>query len=69
MEVSDNVSSMFAVSAERVRDKSLSRAQAARVRAKKRIAQAKEVNNQEVHWRAQVAHSRAINRINVKTSH
>ncbi|HAJ53864.1 MAG TPA: F0F1 ATP synthase subunit epsilon, partial [Lactobacillus sp.] len=47
----------------------LSRAQAARDRAKKRIEQAKNENNQDDLRRAQVALRRAINRINVKTSH
>ena len=66
---SDNVASIVADSAERERDIDLSRAQAARDRAKKRIAQAKDENNQDDLRRAQVALRRAINRINVKTSH
>ena len=65
----DNVASIVADSAERERDIDLSRAQAARDRAKKRIAQAKDENNQDDLRRAQVALRRAINRINVKTSH
>ena len=62
MEVSENVASIVADSAERERDIDLSRAQ-------KRIAQAKNDHNQDDLRRAQVALRRAINRINVKTSH
>ncbi|MGY0395676.1 F0F1 ATP synthase subunit epsilon [Lacticaseibacillus paracasei] len=69
MEVSENVASIVADSAERERDIDLSRAQAARDRAQKRIAQAKNDHNQDDLRRAQVALRRAINRINVKTSH
>ncbi|TOK94785.1 F0F1 ATP synthase subunit epsilon, partial [Vibrio parahaemolyticus] len=68
MEVSENVASIVADSAERERDIDLSRAQAARDRAQKRIAQAKNDHNQDDLRRAQVALRRAINRINVKTS-
>ena len=69
MEVSENVASIVADSAELERDIDLSRAQAARDRAQKRIAQAKNDHNQDDLRRAQVALRRAINRINVKTSH
>ena len=68
-QVSENVASIVADSAERERDIDLSRAQAARDRAQKRIAQAKNDHNQDDLRRAQVALRRAINRINVKTSH
>ncbi|WP_204122785.1 F0F1 ATP synthase subunit epsilon [Lacticaseibacillus mingshuiensis] len=66
MEMSNNVVSVVADSAERARDINLSRAEAARQRAEKRIEEAKTTQDTDELQRAQVALQRAINRINVK---
>ncbi|WP_390409798.1 F0F1 ATP synthase subunit epsilon [Lacticaseibacillus jixiensis] len=67
MEMSDNVASIVADSAERERDIDLTRAQAARDRAERRIEDAKSHADADELQRAQVALQRAINRIHVKT--
>jgi len=67
MEVSDNVASIVADSAERERDIDLSRAQAARDRAEKQIQAAQSQHDTDELQRAQIALQRAINRINVKS--
>ncbi|KRM56537.1 F0F1 ATP synthase subunit epsilon [Lacticaseibacillus sharpeae] len=68
MEVANNVASIVADSAERARDIDLTRAQAARERAERRIETAKQEQNKNDLRRAQVALQRALNRINVKSS-
>ncbi|WP_461215529.1 F0F1 ATP synthase subunit epsilon [Lacticaseibacillus sp. GG6-2] len=67
MEMSNNTVSIVADAAERERDIDLSRAQAARERAQKRIEQAQSNNDPDELQRAQVALRRAINRIHAKT--
>ncbi|MCI1985395.1 MAG: F0F1 ATP synthase subunit epsilon [Lactobacillus sp.] len=67
MEMSNNTASIVADSAERERDIDLTRAQAARDRAQRRIEEAKTKSDPDELQRAQVALRRAINRINVKT--
>lgn len=67
MEMSDNVASIVADSAERERDIDLSRAEAARTRAQRRIEAAKAHDDVDELQRAQVSLQRAINRIHVKT--
>ncbi len=67
MEVSDNVASIVADSAERARDIDLTRAEAARERAQRRIEKAKAQRDVDNLQRAEVALQRAINRIHVKT--
>lgn len=66
MEMKDNVASIVADSAERARDIDLSRAEAARERAERRIEAARKGDSQDDLLRAQVALQRALNRINVK---
>ncbi|MFD1393897.1 F0F1 ATP synthase subunit epsilon [Lacticaseibacillus jixianensis] len=66
MEMSDNTCSIVADSAERARDIDLTRAEAARKRAERRIEEAKAKRDQDELQRAQVALQRAINRINVR---
>lgn len=67
MEMANNVASIVADSAERERDIDLSRAEAARTRAQRRIEEAKAHDDTDDLERAQVALRRAINRIYVKT--
>ena len=67
MEVSNNTASIVADSAERARDIDLTRAEAARQRATRRIEEAKSHHDVDEQQRAQVALQRAINRIHVKT--
>ncbi len=67
MEMSNNIVSIVADSAERERDIDLTRAEAARSRAEKRIAAAQSSNDTDELRRAQVALRRAINRIHAKT--
>ncbi|MFD1485299.1 F0F1 ATP synthase subunit epsilon [Lacticaseibacillus baoqingensis] len=67
MEMSNNTASIVADSAERERDIDLTRAQAARDRAQRRIEEAKSKADPDELQRAQVALQRAINRIHVKT--
>ncbi|KRL53396.1 F0F1 ATP synthase subunit epsilon [Lacticaseibacillus manihotivorans] len=67
MEMSGNVASIVADSAERERDIDLTRAEAARARAQRRIDDAKTKSDPDELQRAQVALQRAINRIHVKT--
>lgn len=66
MEMKDNVTSIIADSAERARDIDLTRAEAARERARRRIEAARKEQNQDDLRRAQVALQRAMNRINIK---
>lgn len=68
MEMKDNMASIIADSAERARDIDLTRAEAARERAQRRIDAAKQDHNTDDLLRAQVALQRALNRINVKKS-
>ncbi|WP_155285997.1 F0F1 ATP synthase subunit epsilon [Lacticaseibacillus zhaodongensis] len=68
MEMNGNTASIIADSAERARDIDLTRAQAARERAQRRIDAAKQKNDADELKRAQVALQRAVNRINVKNS-
>ncbi|MCI1894528.1 MAG: F0F1 ATP synthase subunit epsilon [Lactobacillus sp.] len=68
MEMSNNVCSIVADSAERARDIDLTRAEAARKRAERRIEDAKSHRDQDELQRAQVALQRAINRIHVRKS-
>ncbi|MTD41665.1 F0F1 ATP synthase subunit epsilon [Erwinia sp. CPCC 100877] len=65
MEVRDNIVSIIADSAERERDIDVSRAERAKQRAERMIAEAKEHANKDELRRATVALHRAINRINV----
>lgn len=67
IEMSGNVASIVADSAERERDIDLSRAEAARDRAERRIKEAESHQDKEELARANVALQRAINRIHVKT--
>lgn len=67
MEMSDNVASIVADSAERERDIDLSRAEAARQRAQQHLQEAQAQHDTDEAQRAQVALQRAINRIHVKT--
>lgn len=66
LEMANNVASIVADSAEREKDIDLSRAEAARQRATRRIEAAKTKADPDELMRAQVALRRAINRINVK---
>lgn len=66
MEVSHNVASIVADSAERARDIDIRRAQSAKERAQNAIKTASEHNDTDELRRAQIALQRAINRINVK---
>ncbi len=65
MEVRDNLVSIIADSAERERDIDVTRAERAKMRAERRIEEAKHVENVDELKRATVALHRAINRINV----
>lgn len=66
MEVSHNVASIVADSAERARDIDIRRAQSAKERAQNAIKTASEHNDTDELRRAQIALQRAMNRINVK---
>ncbi|MGJ5644063.1 F0F1 ATP synthase subunit epsilon [Latilactobacillus curvatus] len=66
MEVSHNVASIVADSAERARDIDITRAQSAKERAQNAIKTASEHNDTDKLRRAQIALQRAMNRINVK---
>ena len=66
MEFSNNVASIVADSAERERNIDLSRAQRAKERAEKAIAEANAKHDVDAVRRAQVALQRAVNRIYVK---
>lgn len=66
MEFSNNVASIVADSAERERNIDLSRAQCAKERAEKAIAEANAKHDVDSVRRAQVALQRAVNRIYVK---
>ncbi|MDF0480367.1 F0F1 ATP synthase subunit epsilon [Vagococcus sp. PNs007] len=65
MEVRDNVVTIVADSAEKSTDIDVPRAERAKLRAEAKIAKAKEEKNIDNLRRAEVALSRAINRINV----
>lgn len=67
MEMSANVASIVADSAERERDIDLPRAEAARDRAQKHIEHAQSNNDPDELRRAEVALRRAVNRIHAKT--
>lgn len=61
----DNVATIIADSAERARNIDVSRAQAAKERAEKRIREAKQKHDERSEVRAQIALRRAVNRISV----
>ncbi|MFC6171245.1 F0F1 ATP synthase subunit epsilon [Loigolactobacillus jiayinensis] len=65
MEMSNNVASIVADSAEREHDIDVSRAQLAEHRAEERIKEAKEKHDADELARAQIKLRRALNRINV----
>ncbi|MGO3381070.1 MAG: ATP synthase delta/epsilon chain alpha-helix domain-containing protein, partial [Loigolactobacillus coryniformis] len=65
MEMSNNVASIVADSAERERDIDVSRAQLAEQRAEERIKTAKAKHDADELARAQIKLRRAVNRINV----
>ncbi|WEV37767.1 F0F1 ATP synthase subunit epsilon [Lactobacillus sp. ESL0677] len=67
-EFSDNVATIIADSAERAKNIDVSRAQAARDRAQKYMAEAKAQHDQRSLQRAQIALRRAVNRISVYNS-
>ncbi|QIL46674.1 F0F1 ATP synthase subunit epsilon [Vagococcus coleopterorum] len=64
MEVRDNVVTIVSDSAEKSTDIDVPRAERAKLRAEARIAEAKQEHNIDSQKRAEVALSRAINRIN-----
>ena len=66
MEVSHNIASIVADSAERARDIDIDRAQSAKQRAETAIKTASEKHDTDELLRAQIALQRAMNRINVK---
>lgn len=65
LKVKDNVVTIVANSAERDRDIDVSRAERAKLRAERDIAEAKSTHNIDEARRAEVALLRALNRINV----
>ena len=65
IDFADNVATIIADSAERARNIDVSRAQAAKERAEKRIKEAREKHDERTVERAQVALKRAMNRISV----
>ena len=65
IEIKDNVVTVVADSAERDRDIDVSRAERAKLRAEREIAQAETTHNIDEVRRAKVALRRALNRINV----
>ncbi|GAA0058220.1 ATP synthase epsilon chain [Streptococcus canis] len=65
IEIKDNVVTVVADSAERDRDIDVSRAERAKLRAEREIAQAETTHNVDEVRRAKVALRRALNRINV----
>lgn len=68
LEFSNNVATIIADSAERAKNIDVSRAQAAKERAEKRLREARKKNDEQSLERAQVALKRALNRINVYNS-
>ena len=65
MEFSNNVATIIADSAERARNINVSRAEAAKERAEKKIKEAREKHDEQSFQRAQIALKRAVNRISV----
>ena len=65
MEVRDNVVNIIANSAERARDIDIDRAEVAKERAEKRMAEARDFKNEKEFQRAKISLSKAINRIGV----
>ena len=65
IEFSNNVATIIADSAERARNIDVSRAQAAKERAEKRLKEAREKHDERTLERAEVALRRAMNRISV----
>lgn len=65
MEFSNNVATIIADSAERARNINVSRAEAAKERAEKKIKEAREKHDEQSFQRAQIALRRAVNRISV----
>lgn len=65
LEFSNNVATIIADSAERARNIDVSRAQAAKERAEKRVEEARQKHDQRSLERAQIALRRAVNRISV----
>ena len=68
IEFSNNVATIIADSAERARNIDVSRAQAAKERAEKRMKEAREKHDERSLERAQIALRRAVNRISVYNS-
>ena len=68
IEFSNNVATIVADSAERARNIDVSRAQAAKERAEKRLREAREKHDERNLERAQVALKRAMNRISVNNA-
>lgn len=65
MEFSNNVATIIADSAERARNIDVSRAEAAKARAEKRIKEARQKHDERSLERAEIAMQRALNRISV----
>ncbi|CCI85454.1 H(+)-transporting ATPase F(1) epsilon subunit [Lactobacillus pasteurii DSM 23907 = CRBIP 24.76] len=65
VEFSDNVATIIADTAERARNIDVSRAEAAKARAEKRMQEAREKHDQQSFDRAEIALRRAVNRIDV----
>jgi len=65
MEVRDNVVNIIANSAERERDIDIDRAELAKVKAERKMAEARDIKNEKEFQRAKIALSKAINRIGV----
>ncbi|ARD06890.1 F0F1 ATP synthase subunit epsilon [Lactobacillus amylolyticus] len=65
IEFSNNIATIIADSAERARNIDVSRAEAAKERAEKRMKEAREKHDQRSLERAQIALKRAVNRISV----
>lgn len=65
MEVRDNVVNIIANSAERARDIDIDRAELAKIKAERKMAEARDIKNEKEFQRAKIALSKAINRIGV----
>lgn len=65
MEVRDNIVNIIANSAERAKDIDIDRAEIAKERAERKMQEARNIKNEKEFQRAQIALSKAINRIGV----
>ncbi|CZR09801.1 F0F1 ATP synthase subunit epsilon [Trichococcus collinsii] len=65
MEVRDNIVNIIANSAEREKDIDIDRAEVAKERAERRMAEARDIKNEKEFQRAKISLSKAINRIGV----